>query len=182
MPTVIPRVARDREQGAVAEANLLVQRVRVLVAQGSMAVPINLVPRVLPVLDAPFVQVVEVRRGPARKPVRVARRVANSFRARVSSKAANTINLVNLVKVDREGQAVLAVPAGRDARLSKAAPVARAQAQASQVVVQSPDPATQPPDRRPRVTTGSRVVPLRTSRVWALPSLRVAIDSLFLMA
>ncbi len=162
MPTVTPKVARDREQGAVVEANLLVQRVRVLVARGSMAVPINLVQRVLPVQGVPLVQVVEVRKVPARKPVRVARQVGSLFQARVPSKVANTINFVNPVKVDQGGQVVLA---GRGVHLSKAAPAGRAQARASREVVPSPDLAIHLPDRRPRVMIGSRVVPLRTSRV-----------------
>jgi hypothetical protein len=177
MPTVIPRVARDREQGAVAEANLLVQRVRDLAAQDSTEAPINLVPRVLPDQVAQLALVVEVRKVPARKPLRVAPQVGSSFQARVPSKVANTINFANPAKVDQEGRGVLA---DRDVHLNKAAPAGRAQARASQVVVQSPDRATQLPDRRPRGMIGSRVVPLRTSRVWALPSLRVAIDRLFL--
>ena len=183
MPMAIPKVGKAREQGAVAEVSLRALVGQGRVVQGNTAVAISLVPRVLRVPDAPLVPVVVVRKALAHKVHKVRRvppQVASSFL--VPSKAVSTINIVSPVKVDQGAPAVrvaLRVQADRGVHLNKGAAADQVQVRVSQAAEVSPEPATQPLDRRPKVMIGNHVVPLRMSHDWDLLSRHAEGASLF---
>jgi hypothetical protein len=176
-----------RALAAAVEASPLVLRARVLAVLVKVEAVINLVPRVPPVLDNPFVRVGEVRKAPVCKPVRGRRRLANSCQALLQSKAVSTINIANLAKAVHAAQVAPAVQAaqlanavqvsqtGRVVRPNKVVHGVRAQALASQRVAINLDQVIQLPDRHRKVMIGSRAGPQRMSPGWGLLSRR-AVD------